>query len=97
MASLRIQPRAKQWIEEKGISHLTIRQTSAMPGCCSSGAIELLAEPGVPSREEGFQKANCQGIEIFIPRPLFDRLSSPCLTLQHYGLFKSLRLIDPNL
>ena len=97
MAHLRIHPRAKQWIEEKEITRLTVRQTSVMPGgCCSSGAIELIAEPGVPSRPEEYQKVQCADLVVYFPKPLYNRLPSPYLILQNYGFFKSLRVVDSN-
>ncbi len=95
MKELQLQPAAKKWIQEKGITSLTVRQVSVFPGgCCSSGAVELLAEPGLPSRSEHYQKVICQDTAVFFPRPIYEKLSSPSLTLQNYGLFKSLRIID---
>ncbi len=95
MTPLRIHPGAKQWMKEKGITDLTVRQTSVLPGgCCSSGAIELLAEPGTPSRPENYQKVCSQDVEVYFPRALYQRLAAPYLVLQNYGLFKSLRVVD---
>ncbi len=96
MDRLRIHPRAMDWIEDKGMTRLTVRQTSVMPGgCCSSGAIELIAEPGSPSKPEGYQKVQCAtDLVVYFPKPLFARLSAPQLILQNYGFFKSLRIVD---